>query len=116
MKTIVAGSREITDPILVEIAIASCGWQISMLIHGAARGVDTMAEDWAVANGVPVFSFPANWDAFGKKAGMIRNRQMAMNADALVAVWDGKSRGTANMIRIAEERGLRVFVYRTDVS
>jgi predicted Rossmann fold nucleotide-binding protein DprA/Smf involved in DNA uptake len=57
--------------------------------------------------------FPADWNKHGRGAGMIRNRLMAHNADALIAVWDGVSSGTDNMISLAKVRGLKVFVYIT---
>lgn len=59
--------------------------------------------------------FPAHWRRWGAAAGPIRNRLMAERADALIAVWDGESRGTASMVCLAERRGLRVHVCRTDL-
>lgn len=60
--------------------------------------------------------FPANWAAFGKRAGYIRNEQMAKYAvedgscGMLIAFWDGKSRGTKHMIDLANKHGLKVHV------
>lgn len=54
--------------------------------------------------------FPADWDKYGRRAGPIRNREMAEYADALLAYWDGKSRGTKNMIEEARARGLKVSI------
>ena len=54
--------------------------------------------------------FPADWDKYGKAAGFIRNEQMAQNADALVVFWDGKSRGTKNMIELAAKYKLKVRI------
>ena len=58
--------------------------------------------------------FPADWDKYGKRAGYLRNVQMAEYADALLAFWDGESRGTKNMIDEALSRGLKVGVKRYD--
>ena len=55
---------------------------------------------------------PADWDKHGKAAGPIRNAEMAEVADALIAFWDGQSRGTANMISLAKSKGLSVAVVR----
>ena len=55
---------------------------------------------------------PADWDQYGRSAGMIRNREMAKAADSLIAFWDGKSKGTANMIQTSEKMGLAVKVVR----
>lgn len=60
---------------------------------------------------MPVERFPADWDRRGRAAGRIRNREMAKHADALIAVWDGESRGTANMILEAHRAGLKVYVH-----
>lgn len=80
------------------------------VICGKARGADTLGEKYAKERGYTVHYFPADWDRYGKSAGYIRNEEMAKNADALVAFWDGKSRGTKNMIKLAHQYGLRVRV------
>jgi hypothetical protein len=113
MKTIIAGSREITDinDVLQAIAWAKEeGFTISEVISGTARGVDKLGEEYARRNNLPVIRFPANWDKYGKSAGYRRNATMANFAQALIAVWDGKSRGTMHMIDLARAKGLRVFV------
>ena len=114
-RTIVAGSREGVFVDDVRAAISGCGWEISEVISGTARGADRFGEEIAEELGIPVRRFPASWNKYGKSAGHIRNIEMAQNADALVAVWDGKSVGTKDMIRIAKMNGLKVFVYKTGV-
>lgn len=112
MKTIIAGSRTIVGYSTVKKAIERSGFVISVVFSGAARGVDKLGEKWAKENGVPVECFPANWKEYGKGAGMIRNSEMVAGADALIAVWDGISRGTADTIGKAKKSGLKVFVYK----
>jgi hypothetical protein len=73
-----------------------------------------MGEDWARRNDKLLLFYPANWNLYGKRAGPIRNAQMAQEADALIALWDGVSPGTRGMIAIARQRGLRVFVYQKE--
>jgi hypothetical protein len=116
MKTIIAGGRDVTDCLIVRAAIVASGFdtEITEVVSGGARGVDAMGERWAREVGIPVRVFPADWDKHGKAAGPIRNGQMADYADALIAVWNGQSRGTSNMIEQAKAKGLRVFVFRTD--
>lgn len=111
MKTIIAGSRGIQDPGIVEKAIEGSGFTITEVVCGGAPGVDTLGFDWGWANGLPVRTFNADWKKHGKGAGPIRNRRMAEYADALIAVWDGKSKGTANMIKLAKLFKLRTFVF-----
>lgn len=114
MKTIVAGSRSITDISIVRTAIENCGWSITEIVSGGANGVDKIGELLAKEKSIPLKIFPADWDLHGKKAGHFRNSQMAYYADALVLVWNGKSRGSADMLHQAKQRGLRVYVQLED--
>lgn len=114
MRTIIAGSRGVTDYAEVLKAVTQTPWRPTAILSGTARGADRLGERWARENGIPIEKFPANWDAFGKRAGYLRNAEMAQNADALIALWDGRSRGTKHMIDLAEKAGLRIHVCRTD--
>ncbi len=111
MKTIIAGSRSITSYPIVCAAITNSKFKITEIVSGTARGVDRLGEEYAIYFNTPIKRMPANWGKYGKSAGPIRNREMAEYADALIAVWDGKSKGTANMIEVSKEFGLKVFVY-----
>jgi hypothetical protein len=115
MKIVIAGSRHIIDPSIVEKAIKESGFlgAISEIVSGGARGVDSLAEEYARDTGIPFKLFPADWDKYGKAAGPIRNQQMAEYADALIAVWDGKSKGTLNMINNMKKlnKPYKVFKY-----
>lgn len=73
-----------------------------------------MGESWAKTHGVPLELYPADWRRFGWSAGPLRNRVMAENAQALIALWDGHSRGTENMIMLARYKGLKIHIHRTD--
>ena len=75
------------------------------IICGMARGADRLGERYAKERGYKIRYFPADWDTYGKSAGYRRNVEMASNADALVAFWDGVSYGTKHMIDIAKEKG-----------
>lgn len=108
MKTIIAGSRSITDYSEVWVATTDSEFEITEVVCGMARGVDMLGKTWGEKYGIPVKEFPADWDANGKAAGPIRNRQMADYADALILVWDGHSKGSANMLQEAKKRGLKI--------
>lgn len=110
---IIAGSRGITDYGAVEKAVAASGFKVSKVVSGGARGVDSLAERYAKDRSIPFEEFPADWNKHGKSAGYRRNEQMADNADALIAIWDGESKGTKHMIDIAKRKGLQGFVYDT---
>jgi hypothetical protein len=111
MRTIIAGTRDakITMKFITDL-IGWSGIGVSEVVSGCSGIVDLYGEKWARFVGIPVKSFPADWTAYGRKAGPIRNRMMAEYAEALIAVWDGKSRGTKNMIEEARKRGLKVYV------
>ena len=113
MKVIIAGSRTITKLSDVIWAVVHSGFygKITEVVSGKAKGVDNLGETWAYYNDIPVKSFPADWNEHGRSAGYKRNAQMAAYADALIAIWDGESKGTKHMIDIAKKKGLKVFVY-----
>lgn len=107
MRLIIAGSRGATRAQTVAAIQASNAQTATLILSGDAKGADTFGAEWAVSVGKPVAHYPADWAKYGRSAGMKRNWEMAENADALLAIWDGQSVGTAHMIRIAREKGLR---------
>ena len=112
MRTIIAGSRSVTDLNEVLAAVLDSPWVPTAIVSGTALGADQLGEQFAHDFSLPVTRFPADWDAHGKSAGYKRNTEMAEHADALIALWDGHSRGTKNMIDIATKKGLKVHVHR----
>lgn len=114
MRTIIAGSRGIEIRINdLGKVIKDSGFTITEVISGTARGVDQSGERWAEVNGIPIRYFVPDWNRYGKSAGYKRNVLMAENADALIAIWDGVSKGTGHMIQIAKSKNLKVHVSLT---
>lgn len=112
MRVIVAGSRgfgALDYPLVEEVCLTS-GYWFTTILSGGAAGVDRLGEQFARNINAPVEQFLANWKRYGRSAGPRRNEEMARRAEALVAVWDGKSSGTAHMISTARARGLLVYV------
>jgi ribosomal protein S11 len=109
MRTIIAGSRGITDVKVVFKAIKDSKFTITEVLSGGAKGVDRIAEQYAASKGLPCRVFKADWGRHGQMGGIIRNEEMASHADALIAVWDGQSHGTEHMIREAQRVGLKVY-------
>ena len=109
MKIVIFGSRTINNMRELEKAIQDAGYPITIVISGGARGVDTLAHTWATKNALPSYVLTANWNMYGKRAGILRNNEMASLADAGIAVWDGASRGTAHMISRMEAMGKPVY-------
>ncbi len=97
MKVIVAGSRTIRNYQLVSTCIEESSFLPSVIIQGGAAGVDRCAARWAREHNVECVTVKANWLLLGRKAGPIRNQDMAGRGDALVLIWDGKSKGSASM-------------------
>lgn len=116
MRVIIAGSRSITRISFVAFAMEEWRLQhdVSEVLSGAATGVDSLGEIWAKDNRIPVSRFPAEWRVNGvldRRAGFKRNRRMAKHADGCVAVWDGFSPGTKDMIERSCRAGLPTLVY-----
>jgi hypothetical protein len=111
MKTIIAGCRDCHCYVTLLCAVDNCGFEITSVVSGGAQGVDLMGEQFAKNRGLPVERHRAEWGKHGKAAGPMRNHLMASRAEALVAIWDGKSRGTKNMIDEARKRNLVVYVH-----
>ena len=112
MRTIIAGSRGITDYAEVCRAVRDSGIHITTVVSGGARGVDRLGERYAREHGIPLEVYRADWERDGKTAGYLRNDVMAYVSDALIALWDGQSRGTKHMVDISKRKGLCVYVHR----
>lgn len=82
---------------------------ITEVVSGEARGADREGEIWARLSGLKVSRFPANWTRYGSCAGPIRNADMADYAEACIAFPGGT--GTADMLRKAHGKGLKVFIH-----
>jgi hypothetical protein len=110
LKVIIAGTRTFADYELLKTTMNDLKLDIEEVVCGEATGADALGKQWAEENKLDVMSFPADWKRYGRKAGYVRNQQMAYYADALVAFWDGKSKGTKMMIRIMSSSQKPYFV------
>lgn len=113
-RVIVAGSRSFNDYTLLKHTLDSflSGYLVSgiVIVSGMARGADTLGERYAQERGFQLVRHPAKWHEYGRSAGYKRNEEMASCANALVAFWDEKSKGTKHMIDIAKRKGLEIHV------
>ena len=126
IKVIIAGTRDFNDYAFLKKNVDYFLQGINPnneeieIVSGNARGADKLGERYAKEHNLPVKLFPANWDKYGKRAGNLRNQEMANYADVLIAFWDEKSKGTKHMIDIAKKQGLTVivvgYVYRSGYS
>jgi len=112
LKLIIAGSRSIKDYTILQYAIAQTDFSdITEVVSGCARGVDTLGERWAKSANVPIKEFRADWGRFGRGAGKYRNSDMADYCDAAIILWDGESKGTLDMIDKMRRARKRCEVY-----
>lgn len=120
MRTIIAGSRAVGrlsarkwdyDYLkeLVSQAVAESGIEITTVISGGAGGPDRAGEIWAETTKTPVEQFKPDW-RLGRGAGLKCNGDMVATADALIAIYDGKSKGTLDMIEKMKRARKKVFV------
>ena len=114
IKVIIAGTRDFNDYDFlkknVDYFLQDLNPNKIEIVSGNARGADKLGERYAKEHNLPVKLFPANWDKYGKRAGYLRNQEMANYADVLIAFWNEKSKGTKHMIDIAKKQDLTVIV------
>jgi ribonuclease HI len=120
MKIIIAGTRHYNDypifhkTLLKNISDLKIDLNTIEVVSGTCEGVDKMGERFAKSNNLKIHEFPADWLKYGRAAGPIRNRKMAEFADMLICFWDGKSKGTTNMISTANKHKLNVIINHTE--
>lgn len=121
MKVIIAGPRDFKGSIDdVEEAVAASGFSISEAVVGCADGTDALGAWWALYSGTPFHEMCADWKRLGKVAGLIRNEEMAQYAvnfpltktqAGLIVVRDKISNGTNNMIKVADQYDMLVYIH-----
>ena len=107
MRVAVIGSRKLTvedlQPFLPKLT--------SEIISGGAKGIDSCARAYALQHKIPFTAFLPEYSRYGRAAPMVRNRQMVDAADAIVALWDGISHGTAYTIAYAQKRKKPLYIF-----
>lgn len=111
MKTIIAGSRRGFSYEEVVKAMKACGWKPTEVVSGHADGVDTYGEKWAKMRKISLKIIYPDYDLMGRTLKENIAEKSTQYAEALVALWDGESPGTKDMIKQARERGLKVFIW-----
>jgi hypothetical protein len=114
MRLIIAGSRAFTDYQLLCQTLAPERHRITEVIYGGARGADQLGFRWALQHHIRSRCCAADWERFGKAAGVRRNHQMAQAGDVLIAFWDGRSAGTRHMISCMQQLGKPVVLVQFD--
>lgn len=116
MRWLVSGGRKFADIRFVYDkldGVAKEHGMPSLLIHGAARGVDSIADRWAQVNNVERFPMPADWEGDGHAAGPRRNsRMLELNPDLCIIFPGGN--GTRDMYQKARAVGHFCILFGTD--
>jgi hypothetical protein len=111
MRVLVCGGRDFADRefafAMLDRAHAKNG--ITCIIEGGARGADRLAKEWALSRGVGLDEFPADWTTHGNRAGPIRNKEMLDKGKPKGVIAFPGGRGTDDMVRRAQEAGVKVW-------
>ena len=116
-RVIIAGGRDFSDYDFLARTMDRLLYEVTddiTVVCGMARGADSLGEKYATEKNYAIDYHQAEWSQFGRGAGYRRNIKMAECSDALVAFWDGDSKGTKHMIETAQKHGLKTRVIRYD--
>jgi len=111
-RILICGDRNYQDWIKVQEYLDTIS-RTTIIIHGGARGADSLAGNLATSLKMKVIKFPANWDKYGKAAGVLRNQQMLDEGHPDLVVYFHKdienSKGTRDMLKRATDSGIRTI-------
>ena len=104
MKLSVVGSRTFNDYQILKNKLDEINkkTKITLIISGSAKGADSLAEKWANENNIETKIYHPDWETYGKKAGIIRNKDIILNSDRMICFWDNTSKGTLHSINLAD--------------
>ena len=111
MKLLIAGSRSITSFDLAPHVPEG----VELVITGGAKGVDTLAEEFARERGIPAVTVKPCYERYGRAAPILRDEEMVDMADAVLVIWDGVSRGSRHTAEYAKRKGKPVTVVLVEV-
>ena len=109
MKVAIVGSRRLEIPNLESYLPEN----VSEIVSGGAKGVDTAARRYALSHGLTLTEFLPQYERYGRAAPLKRNVQIVEYADFVIAFWDGASRGTKFVIDQCGKLGRAHRVYIT---
>jgi len=116
MKLAIIGSRSFNDVAFISSELDKLfeSNRLDLIVSGGARGADSIGAEWARSKGIPCKVHLPDWDRYGKSAGFIRNELIINDCDAVIAFWDGKSRGTLHSINLAKKKGRELTILKKD--
>jgi len=105
----VIGSRNFVNYEFMKKILDS--FSFSEIVSGGATGADSLAKKYAEEKNLLITEILPDWNQYGRSAGFKRNKLIVDQSDAIVAFWDGKSKGTAHSIRLAKKVGKNVYIF-----
>src|SRR5713101_10125685 len=116
MQLIIAGSRMFTNYQHLCQVLAPDRHRFTQVLTGGARGAEQLGSRWAWKHTVKHQLCRAEWERFGKTAGVRRNHQLAQAGDVLVVFGDGQAPGTAHLMQCMQELGKPVVLVSVDTT
>jgi predicted Rossmann fold nucleotide-binding protein DprA/Smf involved in DNA uptake len=113
-RILVTGSRSITSKEYVFDILNKHVEKGDTVIQGGAVGVDSIALEWCQNKSDSMninFKTIRPVNPKDKISYLYRNAEMIGMCDIVIAIWDGKSRGTLFTTNYAKARGLEVIIY-----
>ena len=112
MKIAVIGSRDFEDYALLESKLNTLE-NITSIISGGAKGADSLAEQYALQHSIDVVVIKPDWKRYNRGAGLVRNKEIVDMADLVVAFWNGKSKGTLDVIEYSKKQTVKLITVLT---
>ena len=119
MKLAIIGSRTLRQSEVKQVidrVVRASKQPIDCIVTGGANGVDAQAEAYAHGHGIETEIYLPDYAAHGRRAPLVRNNVILQRADAVLAIWDGESRGTAYTVHRARKMGLPVHTVRLEAA
>ena len=111
MKIAIVGSRGINTPDIERYIPDG----VTEIVSGGAVGVDSSAREYAIKHGIKTVDFLPNYSKYGRRAPIVRNREITEYADCALIFWDGISRGTKNIIECFKKAGKEIILVIDDM-
>ena len=102
MKYAIIGSRNFNDYQMLKIVCDKLIKATDTIVSGGAKGADILGKQYANEHALQYVEYLPDWEAYGKRAGFMRNHDIIDNSDFVIAFWDGISKGTAHSIELAK--------------
>ena len=118
MRVLVCGGRNYNnrERVFNELYALDEGYRIKAVIHGAARGADYLAGEWAKTRDILEIPYPADWERDGKAAGPIRNQLMLDEEEPDVVLAFPGGPGTADMCARARLADIRLEIVGSEMT